>query len=677
METDDFKILAIDDNRDNLMVLKAILLDRLPEYRLLTALDGPTGIELALAEDPVVILLDIVMPGMDGFAVCRTLKNDERLQTIPVLFLTALRTERDCRFKALEVGADGFLTKPIDEIELIAQIRTMVKIKAANLRQRLEKEYLAALVAKRTQELEQELAKRMRVEEALRESEEKYRVFFESSRDAIMTLEPPSWRFTSGNSACVNLYGANDEIEFISCGPWDLSPDFQPDGRPSVEKSKDMIDKAVREGSHFFEWMHRRIGGEEFPADVLLTRMEHRGKMILQASVRDITERRKLESELIQLQKMEAVGQLAGGVAHDFNNIMQVIMGNAQLQSIFNIQRGLDCRYVEEIFQAVERGASLTRSLLVFSREQPLELTSFDLNGLIRESHKLAMRLVTEDISINLELDKQVLRVKGDAGLVQHVVFNLVTNARDAISRQGSIIISSRGIDIDGNFIAMHGGTSPEGHYALLTVKDTGCGISDEIKARIFEPFFTTKEAGKGTGLGLAMIYGTIRQMGGFIVVNSHLGAGTAFEIYIPLTDENREVAEASDDIDNKSGNGELLLIVEDEKGVRDSLSHILTISGYRVICAASGEEAIELATDNSSEMMLVIMDMILPGINGIEIALELHQIRPELPVLFLSGYSDETLESKGIKGYHLQKPVRPAQLLEHIHRMLNELQSA
>jgi response regulator RpfG family c-di-GMP phosphodiesterase len=246
METDDFKILAIDDDQDNLMVLKAVLSDRLSEYRLLTALDGPTGIELALAEDPVVILLDIVMPGMDGFAVCRKLKNDERLQTIPVLFLTALGTDRDCRFKALEAGADGFLAKPIDEIELIAQIRAMAKVKAASLRQRLEKEYLTALVAKRTQELEHELAKRTRVEEALRESEE----------------------------------------------------------------------------------------------------------------------------------KMEAVGQLAGRVAHDFNNIMQVIKGNAQLQSMFNSQRGLDCEYVEEIIQAVERGASLTRSLLAVSREQPLGLTS-------------------------------------------------------------------------------------------------------------------------------------------------------------------------------------------------------------------------------------------------------------------------------------------------------------
>jgi PAS domain S-box-containing protein len=390
----------------------------------------------------------------------------------------------------------------------------------------------------------------------------------------------------------------------------------------------------------------------------------------------DITERRNLEEQLRQSQKMEAVGQLAGGVAHDFNNIMQVIIGNAQLQSIFNSQHGLDRRYVEEIFQAVERGVSLTRSLLVFSRKQPLEMTSFDLNGLIQESHKLALRLVTEDISINLELDNRVLTINGDAGLLQHVVFNLVTNARDAISRQGSIIINTRGIDIDGNFVAMHGGTSAEGRYALLSVKDNGCGISNEIKARIFEPFFTTKEAGKGTGLGLAMIYGTIRQMGGFIVVNSHPGSGTVFEIYIPLTDENVEAPVTSNNINNISGNGELLLIVEDEEGVRDLLAQILIISGYRVICAASGEEAIRLTKVNSSEIGLVIMDMILPGMNGMEIARELHNIRPELSVLFLSGYSDETLESKGINGYHLQKPVHPAQLLEHIHRMLNGLPS-
>jgi two-component system NtrC family sensor kinase len=390
----------------------------------------------------------------------------------------------------------------------------------------------------------------------------------------------------------------------------------------------------------------------------------------------DITEQRRLEEQLRQSQKMEVIGQLAGGVAHDFNNIMQVIMGNAQLQAMQNYNHNMDCKYPEAIFKAVERGASLTRSLLVFSRKQPLELSCFNLANLVDESSLLVQRLVTEDIVIRREHDGNMLTIKGDAGLVQHVVFNLVTNARDAISRQGHITISTARVEIDGNYSASHGAVTAAGCYALLTVRDTGSGIDTGIRSKIFEPFFTTKEMGKGTGLGLAMTLSTVQLMNGFIVVNSQPGAGTAIEVYVPLSDENTAHPVYSCEDRSGSGNGELILIVEDEIDVRESFSMILTRHGYQVVIAGTGNEAIALARENSSALKLAIIDMVMPGMDGMETARELRFITPELPVVFLSGHSLEALAARGIAETHLHKPVYPVQLLDHIGKLLDASRS-
>jgi len=386
----------------------------------------------------------------------------------------------------------------------------------------------------------------------------------------------------------------------------------------------------------------------------------------------DITEKRSLEEQLRQAQKMEAVGQLAGGVAHDFNNILQVIMGNAQLQIMTSQQHDLSTHHLDEIFNAVERGASLTRSMLVFCRKQPMELKLFDLNKLVQESQKLASRLVTEEISIELKLADLVLNVIGDFSMVQNVVFNLVTNARDAIAGRGAISIGTQLKRITEDFSATHGVSVPEGDYAVLSVQDTGCGITEAIRKKIFDPFFTTKEVGKGTGLGLAMVYGTVQQMEGFIIVDSPPEGGTSFSVFVPLvengTDENAEAVKGA----VLFGQGELLLFVEDEEAILDSITQILNIAQYRVICAANGEAAIRIAKEHASELKLSIMDMILPDMNGKEIARELTTLCPNIPVLFLSGYNDENRVLTENSGNSLQKPIHPVELLKHVRRLLD-----
>ncbi len=389
----------------------------------------------------------------------------------------------------------------------------------------------------------------------------------------------------------------------------------------------------------------------------------------------DITERRELEEQLIQSQKMEAIGQLAGGVAHDFNNVMQVISGNAYLQSRIDQNHGLDIHYLEEINKAVERGSSLTRSLLVFSHKQPIEVTRFDLNELMNESYKLARRLVTEEIQLVLVTAADKMPVVGDAGLVQQMLFNLTTNARDAITQAGTITVTTELVTIDELVGAAANISLPPGHYALLSVRDTGCGISTSLREKIFEPFFTTKVSGKGTGLGLPMIRSTVSRMGGEITVDSEPEQGTIFSIYLPLNETaHPPVDQGPAPLQTHlQGKGELILVTEDEDDVRRALGNILTLHNFQILPAATPAEAIAMARQYGDQIRLALMDAILPGKSGIEVLKELRTICPNVPCLFLSGYSEDILESKGIFEHHLRKPVQPVQLLAQIHQLLNE----
>ncbi|MBU5636698.1 PAS domain S-box protein [Geomonas sp. Red69] len=382
----------------------------------------------------------------------------------------------------------------------------------------------------------------------------------------------------------------------------------------------------------------------------------------------DVSEKRAMEEQLRQAQKMEAVGQLAGGVAHDFNNIMQVITGNAYLQIMENQLRGVETQHLDEIVKAVEHGSSLTKSLLVFSRKNAVELTNFDLNDLLGQSRKLATKLVTEEIAIELELCPEPLHILADVGLVQQIVFNLVTNARDAISARGSITIKTLRVEA-GQATLPCGCGATCGSYAQLSVRDTGHGIPEEIRGRIFEPFFTTKEVGKGTGLGLSMIYGTVQRMNGFTSVSAPPQGGTEFIICIPLTAPPAEAPKLTEQ-GGLAGSGELVLVVEDEEAVRSALTRTLVSSGYRAIAAGSGEEALALARRNTG-IALALIDVILPGINGIECGQGLNALHPSLPVIFLTGYDNDILAGRGIMANVLHKPIQSSRLIQRIREVL------
>jgi PAS domain S-box-containing protein len=632
------KILHIEDSQADFLLIERHLRQQGLNARC-TRVDSMAGLAHALADEEWDLTLsDFSIPALDFY------DSFSRIQAsapdLPVILVSGSIGEEQA-VEILKLGVWDFILK--DNLKrLVAAIeRSLVE--------------------------SQERTLRKAAESAMRESEYRFRSMFDNAPIAITIGRINDGRLSDVNKAWLQMFGFERD-EAIGRTISELNLYIRSNER------EDLIQRIQQSGQIVNRNVQLRRKNSEI-LDVLYSAelIVLNGELYLQAMMSDITERHILEDKLRQSQKMDAAGQLAGGIAHDFNNILQVITGNAQLQLMDNEKHGVGGRYLAEISKAVDRGASLTRSLLVFCRQQPMELKTFNLNDLIKETHKLTTRLVTEEIFINLKLCDQKLDIIGDTSLIQSVLFNLVTNARDAISNHGSITILTKEELLTGEFIAAHNGTSPEGKFAVLIVSDNGCGMDDTIKTKIFEPFFTTKEVGKGTGLGLSMVYGTIQHMGGFINANSEVGIGTTFEIYLPLTNTMKAVDDTIEKRKIASGNGELILIIEDEEGVRSSFAHILTIYGYQVMCSHCAEEGIKLAEKYESKLKLVIMDMVLPDMNGLETAGELARFAPDLPILFVTGYADKKFNQQKTNTCILRKPVHPLELLQQVDTLLKK----
>jgi PAS domain S-box-containing protein len=1106
LETHDLKILAIDDNRDNLATLKAVVRDALPGCALVTALDGPRGVELARSEDPDVILLDFVMPGIDGYAVCRKLKKDELLRDIPVVFLTALRTDRDSRVKALKAGAEAFLSRPLDEQELAAQFRAMAKIKAANRLRRLMKEQLTELVAERTRELEQELAERKRAEEALRESEEKHRRLFEtmaqgvvyqradgtiisanpaavrilgSSLDQMLgrTSMDPGWRavredgselpgqdhpamvalrtgkpvdrfvmgvfnprtnwhswilvtaiplFQPGETTPFQVYATFDEIteqrrveqalresesrfrtvfEESPVAIWeedfsgvksrfeelrrsgvtdfrsyfDRNPDevaalaarvlvlevnrrsvellgadsaahlarelplyftagslgvfkeemialergervfqaevpvlntkgerllldltlsvppehshdlsrvivsFQditehkkaeenlrrqtvvtaaigrvlqgalragtdaevaltclfeaqeltgsrfgwigevnpagrmdtialsdpgwdscripgaqtatlkdmeirgifgrvlkdgqpliindpaahpdrvglPSGHPrltsflgvplkresrtigmvalgnkpsgyarhdqeaiealsaafvaaiqrkraeaererlmaAIEQSGEVIiitdpEGAIQYANPAFEkvtgysrqealgqnprflksgeqdqafyrelwqtissgksWqgtlVNKRKDGKLYTEDATISPVSDAGGRIVSyvAVKRDISVQRLMEEQLRQSQKMETVGQLAGGVAHDFNNMLQVIISYVEM-SLGKVESGQPLhKYLQEIRRAAQRSAELTAQLLAFARRQAVSPRVLDLNEAVASTQKMIQRLIGEDIDLAWMPGHDLWKVKIDPAQLDQILANMAVNARDAIGGVGKLTIETEKVSFDESYCATHAGFVP-GEYVLLAVSDDGRGMDKETMGHLFEPFFTTKGLGKGTGLGLATIYGIVKQNNGFINVDSAPGLGSTFKVYLPRVEGVAEVEGAGGEEPAPRGGTETVLVAEDEAAILELARESLEQLGYTVLTARSPEEALRKAEKHAGPIQLLITDVVMPQMNGRQLSERLSAVRSGLKCLYMSGYTADVIAHRGV----------------------------
>jgi signal transduction histidine kinase len=384
-------------------------------------------------------------------------------------------------------------------------------------------------------------------------------------------------------------------------------------------------------------------------------------------------EQKKLEERLRQAHKMEAVGRLAGGVAHDFNNLLTIIRGNSDL---LKDREGADAfhqKCVDQIQKAAGRAVSMTRQLLAFSRMQVLQPRVIDLNGVVAEMGKMLPRLIGEHIEYTFTPDQKLSSVKADPGQIEQVILNLAVNARDAMPMGGKLSVLTANVLMDGAEAAKRPPMTP-GPYILLSVTDTGHGMDDATKAHIFEPFFTTKEVGKGTGLGLATVYGVVKQSGGFIWVDSSPGVGTTFEIYLPQVEGKAVNVDLEEKPSVIPGGSETVLVVEDEAGVRELACQFLRVKGYNVLEAGSGPDALEVARRYQGAIHLLLSDMVMPKMSGGDLAARLKEIRPEIRIAFMSGYSEFSRGDVG-KGFPdapvLQKPFSPTSLVEIVREAL------
>jgi two-component system cell cycle sensor histidine kinase/response regulator CckA len=437
--------------------------------------------------------------------------------------------------------------------------------------------------------------------------------------------------------------------------------------------------KKVRSGEQVppFETVRRRKDGKEIHVSVSVSPIKNKDGQIVGVSAisRDISERKRLEEQVQQSQKMEALGQLAGGVAHDFNNMLTIINGYSDVLS-----RGLPPgtpfrRMAGEIMQAGERAASLTRQMLAFSRKQVLELKVVDLNDTVRQAERMLDRLIGEDVRLTAVLEPKLGHVKVDPGQVEQVIMNLAVNARDAMPTGGSLTIETRNVELDKEYAKSHPEVMP-GRYVLLAVIDTGIGMEEKTRTHIFEPFFTTKEVGKGTGLGLAVVHGIIKQSGGHIAAYSEPGQGTTFKIYLPAVEVPGAMGRPPPEISKAPKGFETILLVEDEVPVRCLVRLALQTSGYTVLEASHGVEAVRLAEKHPGTIHLLVSDVVMPEMGGRLLAERLATSRPGIKVLFLSGYTDDAVVRHGIleaEMAFLQKPFAPGALAQKVREVLDQ----
>jgi PAS domain S-box-containing protein len=414
--------------------------------------------------------------------------------------------------------------------------------------------------------------------------------------------------------------------------------------------------------------------GREFTALMSAEQVDINGEPCVLAAIQDITGQRQMELQLRQKQKMEAVGRLAGGVAHDFNNLLTVINGYSELMLDRIGPADPLHASAEQIKSAAERAASLTRQLLAFSRQQVMEPRTLDLNGVLERLDRLLRRLIGEDIEVVMHTSPSLGSVKADPGQIEQVILNLVVNARDAMANGGKLTLETANVELDETYVREHAAPVSPGPYVLLAVSDTGAGMDPETQARIFEPFFTTKEAGKGTGLGLATVYGVIKQSNGYIWVYSEPGHGTTFKIYLPRVDHTAEALEPVAPAARRPGT-ETILLVEDDWQLRDLARSLLSSLGYNVLTVDSVAEVEAMCDRHAGAIHLLLTDVVMPGMSGKELARRVTQSYPGTRVLYMSGYTTDTVVHHGVleSGIHfLQKPFTSTALAAKVREVLD-----
>lgn len=522
-----------------------------------------------------------------------------------------------------------------------------------------------------------DISRRKEAEEALQQSEQKFRLLAENVPGVIyLCRNDERYSMLYLDDRCSELTGYSKEdflkerLSFVDLyHPEDAPAIFSEVNRALAEKRPFHLQYRIRHRSGELRWIEEFGTGlfDEDSADLLF----------LEGFLRDVTDRKRLEDQLRQSQKMEALGLLAGGIAHDFNNVLAVIVGNAEsLAQQYAIGSHLDDRHrdrVELIISAGERAATLIRQLLAFSRRQTLKPVVLDLNVILADMEAMIRELVGARIALEMRLGEGVFAVRSDAGQIEQIIMNLVVNARDAMPQGGRLTITSEIVSVDRGYVGHHPGARI-GRYVVLTVSDTGVGISTDTINRIFEPFFTTKPYGKGTGLGLSTVYGIVRQASGHVDVESKPGAGTTFRVFLPVAEGSPKAAEAVTEDRPASRGTETILVCEDDEDVRRMVCKTLKGAGYQVLSAKNGRQGADVAAGHQVTIHLLLSDVTMPEMDGLELAESLLSQRPQLKALFMTGQSSVALKDVTRHPLRiLEKPFHPRLLLSRVRAILDE----
>jgi two-component system cell cycle sensor histidine kinase/response regulator CckA len=642
-------ILFVDDDAANRHALGWVF--RNAGYRTLEAATGAEALRLA-REKPDLVVLDVNLPDIDGFEVCRRIKEHPCTRSVAVLEVSGVFVASEDRSQGLDGGADGYLVKPVDPRELLATVRSLLRIHAA--------------------------------EEAARKAAQEWRATFDAISDAVCLLDPAGLILRCNRAACdllgqpfAELVGQPyaEAVLRVAGGGWRVEGEDTSVSSPSILHPPPATlhpPPATRS--------EVQLGQRWFlaTADPILDEQGERiGSVHILA---DITLRKQMEEQLRQGQKMEAIGRLAGGIAHDFNNLLTAILGNASLLAQRLDPAAEEHELVDTLERAAWRAAELTRQLLGFSRQTLLWLRPLNLNETVEEVLTLLRRTMDPRIEVQARCTADLWPVRADAGQMSQVLMNLCLNARDAMPEGGRLTLETANRLI--TEAEAHGSTDTRpGEFVRLSVADTGHGIPTDVLPRIFDPFFTTKPAGKGTGLGLAMVFGIVKQHQGWIECHSapHTAAercvqGTRFDVYLPRLAEPAPTTSPGPPIAPSAPRGEMILVADDNDMLRKLVATFLRQNGFQVLLAEDGRQAVEIFERERERVRLVVLDVMMPRLSGPEAMRELRKLNPDVPILLASGYSDVELteaERTRVQGF-IAKPYREPDLIGAVRQALS-----
>jgi len=619
-------VLVVDDDAQMLRTITDIL--RLRGYSSQIAGTGREALDItrAMKEAPAVALVDLKLPDMDGIELIGRLREIAGLTEVVILTGNA---SVDSAVRALRENSNDYLLKPVKPEQLVGTI-----------------------------ERAGERWQRRRAELGMRESQDRLRLIFDHVSDSLFIADDSGTIIDANPAACALSGRSLENLRSLRMS--EVLPES------ALESELSLSTAGARKQSDLF----RRHDGK-----VLDVRAAAFAPGVRVYTVRDLTRQRELEDQLGQAQKMEAVGQLAGGVAHDFNNLLTVIMSYSSML-LSDAGTNADVRGdIQEISDAAGRAAALTRQLLAFSRKQVLQMRAVNVNAVVADVEKMLRRLIGEDISLTTSLDPDLALINADPGQLEQVLINLAVNARDAMPGGGALTITTDNADLFEEYGERHLGAAP-GKYVMIAVTDTGTGMTKEVQQRLFEPFYTTKGVGKGTGLGLATVHGIVKQSGGDIYVYSELEHGTTFKVYFPrLTKVADVVMTTAEHRAITLSGSETILLAEDDESLRTLGARVLGALGYEVLVARTGKEAIQIVADHKGPIDLIATDVVMPEMNGSQLVAKVLEARPGIRVLFMSGYTDDEVMRRGVidgQTAFLQKPFTPDLLAHKVREVLD-----